>query len=102
MSTLRTLSENKAPEGELKTTERKAILEATLNERSWWKQPQLRYPKQYDQEKAIRDGELVKVSGPTKYYAMPSYIRADERLQYLRPSALGFLTEVMEELGGRK
>ncbi len=101
MSSLRKLSERGVEEDVIKSAERDAVINATSDERNWWARPGVRYPTQLDQEKAVARGELVKVVAPNKYFTVPSYIRADERLQYLRPSALRFLMEVMEELDER-
>lgn len=101
MKSLRSLSEKGSGEDVLKATERTAVINATPNERKWWARPGVRYPTQQDQEEAVKRGELVRVMAPNKYFATPSYIRADEHLQYLRPSALKFLMEVMQELDER-
>jgi len=101
MRSLRTLSERGAGEDVLKSTERAGVISATSDERDWWARPGVRYPTQQDQEKAIARGELVRVPAPNKYFTVPSYIRADEHLQYLRPSALKLLMEALQELDER-
>lgn len=102
MTSLRELSEREVEEGVLKTAEHAAIMKATPDERAWWlSRPGFMYQTQQDRETAVERGELVRVEAPNKYFTVPSYIRADEHLQYLRPSALQFLMEVMQELDER-
>ncbi len=101
MGSLRELSEREVGEDVLKFTERVAIISATSVERNWWARQGVRYPTLEDQKKAIAQGKLIRVDVPNEYFTVPSYIRADERLQYLRPGALKFLMEVMRELDER-
>lgn len=86
------------PEPELKLIENREIIIATKKDREWWGIPERRFPDNGARDKAIENGDLVRVEIPNIYFTAPSDIRNDQNLQLLRPEAMNFLYRVCREL----